>query len=290
MTCLYESRGFFITAKPPEQSRAPRAVILGAPLDSTVTFRPGSRFAPHAIREASYVLETYSPRLDRDLESLDLVDQGDVILPYGNVAKSLETIKEAAYAHLAKERFLLTLGGEHLITLPLLQAAHRVYPDLVLLHFDAHTDLRTSYEGEVLSHATVIYQATELLGKGRVYSLGIRSGTKEEFALYGERLYGAPYEVWAKLPEVIEAIADRPVYITFDIDVLDPAYAPGTGTPEPDGITANEWFRSLYYLAASGIKVVAADLVEVLPAYDPSGRTSVLAAKIVREMLLAFAS
>ena len=289
MELQFETRGLFIASKSPESYPSPRAVLLGAPLDTTVSFRPGSRFAPHAIREASYVLETYSPRLDRDLEDVALIDQGDVILPLGNVPKSLETIYAAAYPHLSAGRFLLTLGGEHLVSLPLIQAAHKVYPDLVLVHLDAHTDLRTSYQNERFSHATVIYHATALLGKGRVFSLGIRSGTKEEFALYGERLYGAPYEVYGKLPEVLNLIEGRPVYLTLDIDVLDPAYAPGTGTPEPDGITTHELFRSLYWLASHGVKVVSADLVEVLPAYDPSGRTSVLAAKIVREMLLGFA-
>ena len=181
------------------------------------------------------------------------------------------------------------LGGEHLVTWPVVREVYKHYPDLAVIHMDAHADLRTEYEGETLSHATPLRKIAELIGPENVIQLGIRSGTREEFeyaASSGIRFH--PFEVLKPLMEELPALADRPVYVTVDIDVLDPAFAPGTGTPEPAGITSRELMDAIHAIARSGAKVVGADLVEVAPAYDPTDQTAVVAAKMVREMLLGF--
>ncbi len=267
---------------------ASAGVILGCPLDLTVSYRPGSRFGPAAIRAASQVLETYSPTLDRDLGEVALADLGDLDLPPGNLSRSLELIEAAGAAVFNGEKLLVGLGGEHLVSLPLVRAARTSHPELAVLHFDAHADLREDYAGERLSHATVLRRIAEELGGENVWHFGIRSGTREEVAFARERTH--PFLPLAAAAEVARRLGRRPVYLSLDIDVVDPAFAPGTGTPEPGGATAAEVFAMLRDLAAIGppLRVIGFDLVEVQPAADPSERTAVLAAKIVREVVLAF--
>ncbi|MBE3596410.1 MAG: agmatinase [Hydrogenibacillus sp.] len=262
-----------------------RVVMFGAPMDWTVSFKPGTRFGPGRIREASYGLEEYSPVYDRHLSEVRVADIGDLVLPFGNVEQSLAIIYEQAKRIVEQGKIPFVLGGEHLITLPVVTAVAERYPDLVLVHFDAHTDLRDTFFGESRSHATVIRRCAERLGAGRIYQYGIRSGERHEFQ-YAEtmtvmRRYGV-----TELTRDMARFADRPVYITFDIDVIDPAFCPGTGTPEPDGITVRDAFDALRSLA--GLNVVGMDVVEVSPPYDPSGTTAITAAKIVREALVAY--
>ncbi len=267
---------------------ASAGVILGCPLDLTVSYRPGSRFGPAAIRSASKILETYSPALDRDLEEIALADLGDLDLPPGNLSRSLELMEEAAATVFRDGKFLLALGGEHLVSLPLVRAAHARYPGLALLHFDAHYDLRSDYAGERLSHATVLRRIAEEMGGENIWHFGIRSGTRDEVAFAREHTH--PFLPVAAVAAVAGKLGSRPVYLSLDIDVVDPAFAPGTGTPEPGGATAGEILAVVQSLAAirPPLRVVGLDLVEVSPASDPSERTAVLAAKIVREGLLAF--
>lgn len=261
-----------------------RICLLGAPLDVTASYRPGSRFAPGAIREASNSLEEYSLALDRELGELAYGDLGDLELAPGEVGRSLAAI-EAAVGTLTEEgRLPFLLGGEHLVTLPAVRAVHRRHADLVVLHLDAHADLREEYGGETLSHATVLRRVAELLGAGRVHHFGIRSATRSEAAFAREHTH--PFRPVAELGAVARDLAGQPCYLTVDIDVLDPAYAPGTGTPEPGGISSAALLEALAGLA--GINLAGLDLVEVLPASDPSGRTAVLAAKILREAILLF--
>ncbi|TDQ38767.1 agmatinase [Aureibacillus halotolerans] len=265
------------------------AVVYGMPMDWTVSFRPGSRFGPNRIREASIGLEEYSLRLDRHLEDVAYHDVGDMLLPFGNAAKSLEVIREFADTVFQAGKFPLGLGGEHLVSWPVIQAAHAQYPDVALIHIDAHADLRESYEGEVLSHSTPVRKSCDLLGAENVYSFGIRSGAREEFEFAktsGMHLF--PFEVLAPLKEVMEELKGRPVYVTIDIDVLDPAFAPGTGTAEAGGITSKELLDAIYLLSSSDLKIIGADLVEVAPAYDSSDQTAITASKLVREMLLGW--
>ncbi|MGG1314559.1 agmatinase [Cohnella laeviribosi] len=265
-----------------------KAVIYGMPMDFTVSFRPGSRFGPGRIREASVGLEEYSPYLDRSLEELAYFDAGDLLLPFGNAARSLDIIGDYVRGVLADGKFPLGLGGEHLVTWPVLQEVYKKYPDLAVIHIDAHADLRESYEGEPLSHSTPIRKAAELMGGRNIYQFGIRSGSREEWAYARENINFYPFDVAAPLREVLPSLAGRPVYVTIDIDVLDPSAAPGTGTAEAGGITSKELLEAVHLIARSGANVVGADVVEVAPIYDPTEQTPIVASKLVREMLLGF--
>ncbi len=281
------SGNVFIAAKADLEEA--RAVIYGMPMDWTASFRPGSRFGPRRIREVSLVLEEYSPHLGRELGEVPFYDAGDIPLPFGNPGRSLEKIGRFVAEVLQRDKMPIGLGGEHLVTWPVVREVYKHFPDLAVIHMDANADLRTEYEGETLSHATPLRKIAELIGPENVIQLGIRSGTREEFeyaASSGIRFH--PFEVLKPLVEELPALAGRPVYVTVDIDVLDPAFAPGTGTPEPAGITSRELMESLHAIARSEVKVVGADLVEVAPAYDPTDQTAVAAAKMVREMLLGF--
>ncbi|MDI3327785.1 MAG: agmatinase [Alicyclobacillaceae bacterium] len=260
------------------------AVIYGMPMDWTVSFRPGARLGPRRIREASAGLEEYSPYLDRHLGEIRFYDAGDIPLPFGNPVRSLERIREVAGRILDDGKIPIGLGGEHLVTWGPVRAAAERYPDLAVLHLDAHADLREEYEGEEYSHASVMRRIVELLGGDRVWQFGIRSGTREEFRFARATTRFYPFEVLPGLGEAVEALRGRPVYVTVDIDVVDPAFAPGTGTAEPGGISSAELFRAVHQLR--GLRVVGFDLVEVAPNLDPTEQTSILAAKVIREVLL----
>jgi agmatinase len=265
-----------------------QAVIYGMPMDFTVSFRPGSRFGPTRIREVSIGLEEYSPYVDRELNEVNYFDAGDIPLPFGNPQRSLDMIGDYVGKLLADGKFPVGLGGEHLVTWPIVQEMYKKYPDLVLFHFDAHTDLRDQYEGEPLSHSTPIKKACNLIGGKNVYSFGIRSGMKEEFIWAKENMNLFKFDVLEPLKKVLPTIGNRPVYLTIDIDVLDPSAAPGTGTAEAGGITSKELLASIHAIGEAGINVVGCDVVEVAPAYDPTEQTQIVASKLVREMLLSF--
>jgi len=263
-----------------------QAVIYGMPMDFTVSFRPGSRFGPARIREVSIGLEEYSPYLDRDLDQVAYYDAGDIPLPFGNAGRSLEMIGDFVKQVLADGKFPLGLGGEHLVSWPVIREVYAKYPDLAIIHIDAHADLREQYEGEPLSHSTPIRKAAELMGGKNIYQLGIRSGTREEFE-YGRReINFYPFDVLEPMKKILPELAGRPVYLTIDIDVLDPSAAPGTGTAEAGGITSKELLAAVHALAGSDARVVGADVVEVAPVYDHSEQTQIVASKLVREILL----
>ncbi|WP_028609489.1 agmatinase [Paenibacillus harenae] len=267
---------------------ASKAVIYGMPMDFTVSFRPGSRFGPPRIREVSIGLEEYSPYLDRSLEDIEYFDAGDLLLPFGNAARSLEIIGEFVRGVLNDGKMPVGLGGEHLVSWPVFQEVYKKYPDLAIIHFDAHADLREQYEGEPLSHSTPIRKASGLMGGKNIYQFGIRSGSREEFQYARENINFHPFEVLEPLKKVLPELEGRPVYLTIDIDVLDPSAAPGTGTAEAGGITSKELIEAVHAIARSGVNVVGCDLVEVAPAYDPTEQTQIVAAKVIREMLLGF--
>jgi len=262
------------------------AVILGAPMDQTVSYRAGSRHGPRQIRSVSEVLEEYSPRLDRDLADYTYADMGDVLIIPGLVEENLDRIALSAGKVLSDGKFLIMLGGDHLVSLPAIRSAAERNAGLAVLHFDAHADLRDDYLGMRLSHATVMRRVGEIIGLENLFQFGIRSGTREEFALAGAagNLSGS-----VRADDIRAAagkLKGKKVYISIDIDVFDPAFAPGTGTPEPGGCTPEEIFTALETLA--GIDAVGLDLVEVCPAYDETERTAILAAKLVRESILLF--
>jgi len=265
------------------------AVLYGMPMDWTVSYRPGSRFGPTRIREVSIGLEEYSPYLDRELEEVKYFDAGDIPLPFGNPQRSLNMIEEYIDQLLAADKFPLGMGGEHLVSWPVMKAMYKKYPDLAIIHMDAHTDLREEYEGEPLSHSTPIRKVAELIGPENVYSFGIRSGMKEEFQWVEENgMHISKFEVLEPLKEILPTLAGRPVYVTIDIDVLDPAHAPGTGTVDAGGITSKELLASIHAIAKSDLRIVGGDLVEVAPIYDPSEQTANTASKLIREMILGW--
>ncbi|MCP3033489.1 agmatinase [Halobacillus sp. A1] len=277
----------FIMSRATEEDA--QAVIYGMPMDYTVSFRPGSRFGPNRIREASIGLEEYSPYLDRHLEDIAYHDAGDLLFPFGNAQKSLDIIEDYIQELLGKGKFPIGLGGEHLVSWPVIKAFHETLSNLKIIHIDAHADLREEYEGEVLSHSTPIRKACELLGPENVYSFGIRSGMREEFQYAKESgMHMYRYEVLEPLKRVLPELAGDNVYVTIDIDVLDPAFAPGTGTAEAGGISSKELLAAIHEIAGSDVNVVGCDLVEVAPAYDPTEQTAIAASKFIREMLLGF--
>jgi agmatinase len=266
-----------------------KVVLYGMPMDWTVSFRPGSRFGPARIREVSIGLEEYSVYLDRELEEVKYFDAGDIPLPFGNAQRSIDMIEEFVDQVLDAGKFPLGIGGEHLVSWPVMKAVYKKYPDLAIIHFDAHTDLREQYEGEPLSHSTPIRKIAELIGPKNVYSFGIRSGMKEEFEWAKQNgMHISKFEVLQPLKEILPKLAGRPVYVTIDIDVLDPAHAPGTGTVDCGGITSKELLASIHEIAGSDVLVVGGDLVEVAPIYDPSEQTANTASKLIREMLLGW--
>ena len=262
-------------------------VIFGAPYDSTTSFRPGTRFGPAAVRSESFGIETYSPYLDRDLETDARVhDAGDLELPFGAPDRALDMIEAKAAEILDAGKTPFLLGGEHLVTLGAVRAAVKRHPDLCIIHFDAHADLREDYLGVRLSHACVMRRCHDLLGDGRIWQFGIRSGTCEEFQFMREgHVTTEPFSL-KTLPS-ISFSSGTPVYLTVDLDVLDPSEFPGTGTQEAGGVRFTELMPALVEIL-SRFNVVAMDNVELSPALDASGRSTALACKILREQLLAY--
>ncbi|MDD4078941.1 MAG: agmatinase, partial [Eubacteriales bacterium] len=235
-------------------------VILGAPMDFTASFRPGSRFGPEAVRRMSYNLEDYSLQLEKSLEDLDFFDAGDLLLPIGNVPRSLDIIEKAVGQLLAAGQRPFVMGGDHLVTFPCLRAFSRHFPGLTLVHIDAHADLREEWLGETLSHATVVGAAARTLPLGEIWQFAIRSATREEHQYSRQRTRLFPFRFLQPLSQVIHELTG-PIYITLDLDALDPAYAPGTGTPEAGGISPRELLAGLQLLGQCN--VVGFDLVEL---------------------------
>ena len=260
-------------------------VLFGAPYDSTTSFRPGTRFSGSSIRNDSYGLETYSPYQDRDLGEGKIADLGDLELAIGSSEKVLAQIEETAEEILRDGKLPFMIGGEHLVTLGSVRAAVKHYPDLHILHFDAHTDLREDYLGVKLSHACVIRRCWEVLGDGRIHQFGIRSGEKAEFewARSGHTDFH-PFSLEG-LEDTIQALKGKNVYFTLDLDVLDPSVFPGTGTPEPGGISFLELMRGAVRVCRE-LNLVGCDVNELCPPCDPTGASTAVACKIIREMLL----
>ena len=263
-----------------------RVVLYGAPFDSTTSFRPGTRFAGQAVRNDSYGLETYSPYQDQELTEGTVYDCGDLELAIGDPGIVLEQIRETAEKILQDGKLPFMIGGEHLVTLGAVRAAAQKYPDMHIIHFDAHTDLRTDYLGVELSHACVIRRCWELLGDGRIHQLGIRSGERYEFdwAKSGHTDFH-PF-VLDDLEAVLESVGDAPVYFTVDLDVLDPSVFPGTGTPEPGGVDFLTLMRAVTDVCGR-VNLIGCDVNELCPPCDPTGASTAVASKIIREMLIA---
>lgn len=253
-------------------------IMLGLPFDGTVSYRPGSRFAPERLRLASWGLEEYSPYFDKHLNDCNFHDVGDLEFPLGNTAKSLDYIEKNVCDIYDDNKRVFGIGGEHLVTLPEISAVNKYYDNLAIVHFDAHTDLRKEYLGEELSHSAVMYHAGNIVGFENLKQIGIRSGTKEEFDLMNK------YDTLAKRYEHLDCLKNKNIFITVDLDVLDTSIMTGTGTPEAGGLSFNEligWFKYL-----NSFHIVGADVVELAPDYDTSGVSTAVATKVIRELLM----
>ena len=261
-------------------------VLYGAPFDSTTSFRPGARFGPSAMRHESFGLETYSPYQDADLTDCAVFDSGDLELCFGSAQTALGDVEAHAAEILQEEKFPMLLGGEHLVTLGAVRAVVKRYPDLHIIHFDAHADLRDDYLGAKLSHACVLRRCHELVGDGRIHQFCIRSGDREEFQFAGVHTDMHPFG-FDGLGDTVAALRKRksPIYFTIDLDCLDPAAFPGTGTPEAGGVSFLQLLEAIRMVCAA--HVVGADINELAPMLDPSGASTATACKVLRELILA---
>ena len=253
-------------------------VMLGMPFDGTVSYRPGSRFAPEQIRLASWGLEEYSPYFDKHLDDCNFHDAGDLELPLGNTKKSLDVIRQNVEEIYKDGKKVFGIGGEHLVTLPEIQAVAKYVDNLAIVHFDAHTDLREEYLGEPLSHSAVIRHSAEIVGFENLKQIGIRSGMKEEFELMKN------HNTLIHKHEELDVFKNKNIFVTVDLDVLDTSIMPGTGTPEVGGLDFNQlvdWFKYL-----SQFNIIGADVVELSPDYDASGASTAVATKVIRELLM----
>lgn len=261
-------------------------VLYGAPFDSTTSYRPGARFGPAAMRHESYGLETYSPYQDKDLTDIKVFDSGDMELCFGSSESALKDIEARAETILQDGKFPLLLGGEHLVTLGAVRAAARKYPAMHIIHFDAHADLRQDYLGAELSHACVLRRCHDILGDGRIHQFCIRSGDREEFTFAKTHTEMHKFDFSG-----LEALAAElcrtqvPVYLTIDLDCLDPSCFPGTGTPEAGGVTFRQLLNAI--LTVSKTNIIGADVNELAPMLDASGVSTAMACKVLRELLLA---
>ena len=264
-----------------------QGVILGCPYDGSASFRPGARFGPSEVRKASWGIETYSPYLGRDLSHLTVHDMGDLELPLGEKEGSFGLIRESIRRILSKNKFPIVLGGDHLITLPIVEEILRVYPSVHLLQIDAHADLREDYLGDTLCHCTVMKRVVDRLGKGRLFQIGVRSGIEEEFRLARSMKSIVPLDR-GSLRSMVKRLRSKPVYVTLDLDAIDPSLLPGVGTPEPGGLTFQAFLALLKEIQP--LRVIGFDMVELTPDYDPTRISSITASVILREMILAFGS
>ena len=264
-----------------------KLIVFGAGFDGTTSNRPGTRFASSSMRPEFYGLETYSPILDLDMDDYKICDIGDLELSIGNTDKVLDEIYIGTKAIVDDGKVPFMIGGEHLVTLPSFKAIYEKYNDIYVLHFDAHTDLREEYNNNKNSHATVIKRIWDIVGDGKIFQFGIRSGTKEEFdfALKEKHTYMETHTINTFL-DIVKSLENKNVYLTIDLDVLDPSIFPGTGTPEPGGISYREFEEVFKILKNSNINLVGLDIVELSPDYDNTNVSTVVACKILRELAL----
>ncbi|WP_088329351.1 agmatinase [Lacimicrobium sp. SS2-24] len=265
--------------------------LIGFGFDGTACFRKGTRNGPDALRDVSEDIESYSPYLDADLEQCQFVDMGNLRL--GTSEEVEEQWQSAtddfsylfADCDLEKDKVrIMTLGGEHSISYAPIKKYLQQYPDLVLVHLDAHADLRDGYEGYHYSHASIIRRALDHFGPDhQLIQYGIRSGTKEEYQWMREhKTIRTSREAF--LADIEAIAAKRPVYLTLDLDYFDPSFLPGTGTPEPGGEDFHSFIKLLKILRNKNL--VGCDVVELSPEIDSSGNSEVFAAKVVRELIL----
>ncbi len=258
-------------------------VIFGAPFDSTTSYRPGARFGSKAIRAESFGIETYSPYQDKDLLDYNIFDAGDLELCLGSSDLALRQIEDMIDEILADGKIPFMLGGEHLVTLGAFRSIYKKYNDICIIQFDAHADLRDNYLEVKNSHACVMRRCHDIIGDGRIYQFGIRSGDRNEFEFAKAHTCMNKFNLDG-LDECIKVLTDKKVYLTIDLDVLDPSVFPGTGTPEHGGVTFEELRIALMKLKE--LNIVGLDMNELSPPYDQSGVSTAAACKLLRELLL----
>lgn len=263
-----------------------KIVLFGAPFDSTTSFRPGARFGSSAIRHESFGLETYSPYQDKDLTDCRVFDCGDLELCFGSAESALDDIKSRAEEILSDGKLPILIGGEHLVTLGAVRAAYLKYPDMHIIHFDAHADLRDDYLGAKLSHAAVIRRCHDILGDGRIHQFCIRSGDKTEFEFAKKHTDMHKFD-FDGLEKICRELINKhsPVYFTIDLDCLDPSVFCGTGTPEAGGVGFTQLLEAILTVAQTNI--IGADINELAPMLDTSGASTAVACKTLRELILA---
>ena len=272
--------------------------VVGVPFDSGVTYRPGARFGPQAVRHGSRLLRPYhAPLAAEPLTSQQVVDAGDLVANPFSIAEAVQQIEAGARSLLERSRHLVTIGGDHTIALPLLRAVTKREGPVAVLHFDAHLDTWDTYFGAAITHGTPFRRAAEegLLANHHSVHVGIRGPLFGRDDLQEDRNLGfhviETIEVAERgtatiAREIRERVGETPLYVSVDIDVIDPGLAPGTGTPEAGGLLSRELLMVLRHLA--GMHIVAADVVEVAPAYDHAEITAIAASHVVYELLALF--
>lgn len=260
-----------------------RTVLAGLPYDGTSSFRPGSRFAPESIRKYSYAIESFSHEQERDITDYKVADLGNLDLPYGDSTAVIELVEQLAAKMIKDKKKALYIGGEHLLTYPLIKQYAKKYKNLKVIYFDAHADLRAGYMGSRLSHASAARLTAEEVGFENLYMFGIRSFEKAEWAYAKKNNIFIDSKV-ERFDEVVDMIKGSPVYMTLDMDVFDPACLPGLGTPEAGGIFYQDFMKLLPGL--SKLNIVGMDMLEISPEYDPHGNSSIFGAKVIRELIL----
>jgi len=263
-----------------------KIVLWGAPFDSTTSFRPGARFGSAAIRHESFGIETYSPYQDKDLTDIKVFDCGDLELCFGSSESALNDIEEQTEKILNDGKLPIMIGGEHLVTYGAVKAVFKKYPELQIIHFDAHADLRDDYLGVKLSHACVLRRCHGLVGDGKIHQFCIRSGERDEFKFAASHTDMHKFN-FDGLKEVCEELSknNTPVYFTIDLDCLDPSVFCGTGTPEAGGVNFAQLLDAI--LTVSKTNIVGADVNELAPMLDASGASTAVACKVLRELILS---
>ena len=255
-----------------------KVVMLGMPFDGTCSNRPGTRFAPQQIRLESAGIETYSPIFDSDLEDAKFYDAGDLEFPFGNTERVLSIIQKNVDEIYKSGKKLVGIGGEHLVTLPSIEAAAKHFDNLAVVHFDAHTDLREEYLGEKYTHAGVMYQIGKKIGFENIAQIGIRSGEKAEFELMKK------YKTQMFEPCELQKFKGKNIFVTIDLDVLELGVMSGVGTPEAGGMPYSElmlWLKEL-----KNYNIIGADIVELAPDIDLTKVSTATACKVIREVLV----
>tara|TARA_Y100000589_G_scaffold331057_1_gene383072 strand:- start:3014 stop:3898 length:885 start_codon:yes stop_codon:yes gene_type:complete len=261
--------------------------IFGVNYDGTTSYKPGTRFGPHAIRNVSQSLETYCPLLKKDLNEINYFDAGSLKVNINCTQAVIKTVKLATESFIKSNLKPLVLGGEHSITIGIIEALIQKYPNLILIQLDAHADLRESYQDNKFSHACTIKRCIEILPTEKVFQIGIRSGTKEEFKIMNNNnqlINLKAGESKRKLKKALDPYKEYPIYLTIDLDWFDPSLLSGTGTPEPGGFFWDDFEEIIQILQS--FQLVGGDIVELSPDIDNSGVSSIVAAKATRTLIM----